>query len=75
MSICKRFAASLVCVTETVLSNPIVEPRAKWHSTSQLSESGLDTSRSRHADDIDFAAPKDALALIDRHVQELIAEL
>jgi protein-tyrosine phosphatase len=28
-----------------------------------------------HVDDIDFAAPKDALALIDRHVQDLIAEL
>jgi len=28
-----------------------------------------------HVDDIDFAAPKDALALIDRHVQDLIADL
>ncbi len=28
-----------------------------------------------HVDDIDFAAPEDALALIDRHVQDLIAEL
>jgi len=35
----------------------------------------LDTSRSRHVDDIVFATPEEALALIDRHVQELIAEL
>jgi protein-tyrosine phosphatase len=28
-----------------------------------------------HVDDIDFAAPEEALALIDRHVQDLVAEL
>jgi protein-tyrosine phosphatase len=28
-----------------------------------------------HVDDIDFAAPEEALALIERHVLELIAEL
>jgi len=28
-----------------------------------------------HVDDIDFATPEEALALIDRHVQELIADL